>query len=136
MGASAATVPVTDGGWTAKDVIAHVCHYAGQLAFGLGANLQPPAYVMGVPGRPTGDEWNARAVAHYRDIPFDQVRAEFERLVAALVAQLLLQTDEQMNATESLPWAGAAPLWMKLAGDTFGHWPVHAEAIERAARSV
>ncbi|MEX2246331.1 MAG: maleylpyruvate isomerase N-terminal domain-containing protein [Dehalococcoidia bacterium] len=136
LGAEAATIPVTDEGWTAKDVLAHLIHWLGQVAFGLGAQLQPPAYVTAVAGRPGGDEWNALAVEHYRDVPLDEVRAEFERLVDALVVRARLRTDDEINGTDAIAWAPGRPLWDFIGGDTFLHWPLHSDAIERAGRSA
>lgn len=136
LGDGASTVAVTTEGWTAKDVLAHLIHYAGQIAFGLGAQLQPPSYVLGVQGKPTGEEWNALAVEHYRDEPLENVRAEFERVVDALLERARLRSDEEMNATGAIPWAGDVPLWRFIAGDTCLHWPLHAATIEQAAREA
>lgn len=102
------------------------------MAFALGVPLEPPSYVSKVQGRPTGDEWNALAVAHYRDDSIDRVRAEFERIVALLLEQSRLRTDEEMNATGAIPWARDVALWRFIAGDTYFHWPLHAAAIEAA----
>src|SRR4051812_45423524 len=61
-------VAITEEGWTTKDVVAHCIHWLGMIAFGLGAELDPPSYVIGVDGPSlSADEWNARAVAHYAD---------------------------------------------------------------------
>ena len=56
LGPRADTASVTEpsGGWTAKDVLAHLIHYAGQIAFALGAELTPPAYVLRETARLTG----------------------------------------------------------------------------------
>ncbi len=134
LGPEASTLLVTEEGWTAKDVLAHLMHWLGQIAFGLGAELQPPAYVKAVSGRPSGDEWNALAVEHYRTVPLDQVRSEFETLVDALVAQARLRTDDEMNRTDAVAWAPGRPLWQFIGGDTFFHWPLHCEALERAGQ--
>lgn len=37
----AVTLQVTTDGWTAKDVLAHLIHWATQVAFGLGAAVEP-----------------------------------------------------------------------------------------------
>ena len=68
LGSRAETVWVTEpNGWTAKDVLAHLIHYDGQIAFALGAEGDgPPEYVLGVTERLSGKEWNKRAVAFYR----------------------------------------------------------------------
>jgi hypothetical protein len=144
IGAGASTVPVTEEGWTAKDVLAHLVHWATQIAFGLGAQVQPPVYMLEERRRrelagidttrmPTGEESNALAVAHYRDASFAEVKAELENLAEAIVERVRLCTDEQMSATDAIPFAGVRPLWQQIGGDTFLHWPVHAAAIEQAA---
>lgn len=135
LGPRAATLAVTPEGWTAKDVLGHCIHWAGQIAFGLGAPLQPPAYIIGVTGRPSGAEWNALAVAHFRDASLEAVRAELDQILDALVAKAATRTDAEMNATDSIPWASNRPLWNKIGTETFLHWPSHIADIERAAAS-
>jgi hypothetical protein len=134
LGEGTSSVAVTGEGWTAKDVLAHLIHYAGQVAFGLGAQVQPPAYVAGVNARLSGEEWNARAVAHYHAASVAAVREEFERQVALLLEHASFRTDDEMNATDAIPWAGERPLWQIIGGDTFLHWPVHSEAIEHVVQ--
>lgn len=133
LGDGATTVAVTDEGWTAKDVLAHLIHWLGQVAFGLGAPLQPPAYVLSVQGRPSGEEWNAKAVEFYGAWSPGDLRAEFERLAHALVERARLRSDDEMSATDAIAWAPGQPLWQFIGGDTFLHWASHAEAIERVA---
>ena len=131
LGASAASAPVTEEGWTAKDVLAHLVHWLGQVAFALGAQLQPPPYVTTVKARLSGDEWNARAVDHYKSASLDEIRLEFEHLAEALVERVRLRTDDEMETTGTVAWAGDIPLWQFIAGDTFLHWALHSETIER-----
>jgi hypothetical protein len=136
LGSNAANAKITPEGWTAKDMLGHMIHWAGQIAFGLGAKIEPPPYAVDVTGRPSQDEWNSRAVAHWRDVPFDTVKSEFGRVVDAIVEQVRKRKDDQMNATNQIPWAGARPLWRQIASETYEHWPPHADDIERAARGV
>lgn len=133
MGPRASTAWVTEeGGWTAKDILSHLIHYAGQIAFALGASVQPPAYVVAVDEHLTAEEWNARAVAFWRDTPLDEVRAEFEVAVDHIVERARLRTDDEMAATDAVPWAPGRPLWQLIGGDTFLYeWPAHTEQIER-----
>ena len=141
LGERAETARVTDEGWTAKDALAHLIHWATQIALGLGAPVPFPEYMMQERERrklaglsddmPTGAESNALAVAHYHDVPFDDVRSTFNQIVDAIVVRAGLRTDDQMNATDAIPWAGKHPLWQIIGGDTFLHWPLHAEPIER-----
>jgi hypothetical protein len=103
----------------------------------MGAKLEPPSYVVGIDGPSlSADEWNARAVEHYREWWFEDVRAELTGIVDALVEQSKLRTDDEMNASDSLPWAGDRPLWHKIGTETFLHWPAHTADIERAASAA
>jgi hypothetical protein len=142
MGDGAETMPVTREGWTAQDVLAHLIHWGTQVAFGLGAAVTPPVYMSHERQRraaaglgdamPTGDESNALAVGHFRGRPFDAVRAEFVQVSDSIIEQTRLRSDDEMAAVGTVPFAGPRPLWQFIAGDTFEHWAVHAEAIERA----
>ncbi len=142
LGARAATATITEEGWTAKDVLAHLIHWATQIAFGLGATVQPPVYMLEERQRrklaglsdemPSSDESNALAVAHFHERPLAEVRATFERVVTALVERTRLRSDDEMNAVDAIPWAGKRPLWEFIGSDTFMHWPVHSEGVERA----
>ena len=124
---------VTEEGWTAKDVLAHCIHWAGQLAFGMGAKMQPPPWVVSAGAeRPPTDEWNRRAVEHYRDKPLATVVADFDRAADAVLQQVRARSDEQLNASGALPWATNEPLWKSIASETFAHWPDHSDDLERA----
>lgn len=142
-GEGESTTAVTVAGWTTKDVLAHLIHWATQIAFGLGADVEPPVSMLQERERPrvaglsdampTTDEANALAVDHYSHMRFDEVRGRFDDVVDALVARARFRTDDEMNTVGAISWAGARPLWQQIGGDTFLHWPLHSEAIERAA---
>jgi hypothetical protein len=138
MGAGATTVSVTEpGGWTAKDVLGHMIHFAGQLAFGLGAPETPPPYVLAAAGESggpiSGEEWNRRAVAYWRPAELAAVRGEFERVTDVLIEHAGRRTDEEMNAAAPVPWAGGAVLWRFIGHDTYlSEWPAHTAQIEAA----
>ncbi len=134
--ADRATTLAVTGEWTAQDVLAHLVHFAGQLAWALGAPMHPPPWVEGVTERLSGDEWSARAVAHYRGMSLAEVRRDLNTVVDALVARLRTRSDEQMNATDAIPRAEPWPLWRQVGTDTFLHWPVHVTDIEQALAAV
>jgi hypothetical protein len=135
----ATTASVTAEGWTAKDVIAHLIHWAGQLAWALGAPMKVPAWVEAVGGkRLEGDNaWNDLVVEHHREIPLADVVREFDRAVDFLVHQLRTRDDIDVNASAkaAISWLPAdKALWQVIAGETYAHWPAHSADIERAAQ--
>jgi hypothetical protein len=144
LGADAATVTVTEEGWTAKDTLAHLIHWATAVAFGLGADVQPPPYMAaermrrkaaGLPDTmPSGEESNALSVAYFADVPLEDVQAQFEQLTDAILEKVEATSDDEMNAAGAIAWAPGRVLWQFIGGDTFLHWPLHSEMIERAAR--
>jgi len=136
MGEGASTMRVTDEGWTAKDVLAHCIHWVGQIAWGMGARMEQPAWVAGVEGRPSGDDWNARVVAHYHQASLEQVIKDFDRAADALMQEVRARSDDQINATDAIPWGGNRPLWQQIGSETFDHWPQHTAALEQAAARV
>lgn len=136
LGTDADTRTVTEEGWTAKDVLAHCVHWAGQMAWALGAPMQPPPWVAAAGDeRPEGDEWNRRVVEHYKATPLPGVRRDFETVVDALLERLRRREDLDVNvrANAVIPWIKSdVPLWKAIAGETFEHWPEHSAQLERA----
>ena len=134
LGPSADVVWVTEpDGWTAKDVLAHLIHYLGMIAFALGAPEEPPSYVIAESRRLSGQEWNERAVEFWRAASLDEVIREFSRLVDQLIAAVAGKSDAEMRAPHGFAWAPAGALWEFVGRDTFVHeWPAHRAQIERA----
>lgn len=143
LGPRAETAWVTEPhGWTAKDVLAHLIHYNGQIAFGIGAvrtddRAGPPAYVIGVTERLSGQEWSDRAVAYWRDFTVDEVRAEFVTNAEMIEERVAMLSDDELAAPSknTVPWDH----FDRTLADFIGHdtflieWPAHADQMERAA---
>lgn len=94
--------------------------------------LEPPSYAKNATGRPSGEEWNSKAVEHFRDTPLEDVRAELEAIVESILQRARALSDDEMNSRDVIPWAGPRPLWNQIGTETFLHWPAHAEGIEAA----
>src|SRR3989442_5665558 len=132
LGDGASKVRVTDEGWTAKDVLAHCIHWVGQIAWGMGARMEQPAWVTGVEGQPSADDWNARVVEHYRLASLEQVIKDFDRAADALAQETRARSDEQINATDAIPWGGNRPLWQQISEEPLYHFPEHTPPNERS----
>ena len=137
LGPDADRRPVTEDGWTAKDVLAHLIHWCGQVAGGLGAKLDVPPCVSAVGDRRLegDDAWNAVVVDYHRGKPLAEVRHEFDRNVDLLLQQLRSREDldPEARANDVLGWGPTdKAIWRVIAGETFMHWPAHAKDLERA----
>jgi uncharacterized protein (TIGR03083 family) len=117
--------PGLAGGWSVKDVLAHVAFWEEALVAQLDA-------AAGGPPAPSLDEdfhaVNARVQAEHRSRPLAEVRQWADRTHRSLVARL---RDLPTRVLESPPAGSAdpAPLWQSVPGATFEHYPEHVEAI-------
>jgi hypothetical protein len=136
LGADAEKRTVTEEGWTAKDVLAHCVHWVGQIAFGVGAPVHPPAWIEGVdPAKVDGEGWNRRAVEHYRAMPLAIVRRDFEHVVDATLDRIRRRDDIDYDARANtvFPWIKSdVPVSKAIAGETWDHWPEHSAQLQRA----
>ncbi len=136
LGVDASTRTVTEEGWTAKDVLAHCIHWVGQIAFGVGAPVHPPAWVEAAGDEKVeGEEWNRRVVEHYKPLPLDIVRRDFAQVTDATIDKLRRRDDidYDVRANVVFPWVKSdVPVWKVIAGETWVHWPEHSATLERA----
>jgi hypothetical protein len=120
--------PAFEGGWSMKDVIAHIAEWANvaatRLEYGLGQRSTPADFEgMEIDAR------NARFFERNRDVPLNEVQkqeaANWERLLA--MAKSLSQ--EQLD-DPSLPKGGPGhPPWDMIAGNAHEHFDEHIEQI-------
>jgi hypothetical protein len=137
LGDTVDSMHVTEpGGWTGKDILAHLIHYTGMIAHALGAQIAPPQYVLEVTEKLSGQEWNERAVAFWKDKPATDVRAQFVHDSDLLIEYASKLTDAQLTADARavVPWADDGAMLEHFVGyDTFLHeWPAHAAQMEAA----
>src|SRR5689334_17586769 len=76
--------PTLDGGWSVKDLLAHITYWEGHTLAGIQAGLrgERPAWPRG-----STDAVNAEVHAQSRVRPLADVRADFARTHQALMAQ-------------------------------------------------
>ncbi|NLF63886.1 MAG: ClbS/DfsB family four-helix bundle protein [Chloroflexi bacterium] len=125
------TEPLLEGGWSVKDVLAHIAAWEGLMVGWVEESLRG-----GTPDRPvTGDDWvdrlNAQLYEQYRDMPLAEVQAlsasAYERAYA--IASRL--TEAQLFDPDYFAWREGRPIFELIGGNTFWHYPEHREMIER-----
>jgi hypothetical protein len=124
------TIPGVNGSWSVKDNIAHLAAWQSYQAArqeGILTGVEPPDPA---PGLETEDEINEHYYQQYKDRPLAEVladlRASYQRVVAAT------QTLSWEALNEPFPWAdNNFPVGAYTAGNTYGHYELHCELIER-----
>lgn len=116
--------PLLDGGWSAKDLMAHVAHWEMAFLSNLG-DPPPPILDQG------SEEATNRAVyEHHRARSLAEVRREFDETHRRLVERVSHFDDEGLNA-RPVP-GNDRVVWQYVDGETWGHYPEHVAQLERA----
>lgn len=124
--------PVLDGGWSVKDVLAHIVAWEQLMIGWVEASLRGER-----PERPvTSDNWvdqlNARFYEENRERPLADVLDEFHRSGAEARQTAESLSEEELFDPERFPWREGSALFTMVAANTCWHYQDHREAIEHA----
>lgn len=82
------------------------------------------------------EQWHDRAVHYWQGASLADVLAEFDRWLDRLVSAVRGRSDDQMTATDAIPWAGERPLWQIIGRETFLYlWPTYMARMDQARAS-
>ena len=115
--------PGMHGGWSVKDLIAHLVFWERRMVEhtpGLMDGQRLPSYEL--------DELNAQVYADNRDRSLDDLRADFLALLPQIEAMVKGLPDGALD--RKLDALDGAALWEFIAGDTFGHYEEHLDALQ------
>ena len=127
------TEPCLEGGWSVKDVVAHVCWSEREMVGVLRerALVGSDLWALGM------DERNAAVYDENRDRPLADVLAEERATWEALRPGLEALTDEDLAERERFGMSGMPPgvlPWRVFAGNTFVHYEDHLGQLAALAR--
>ena len=119
-------LPATGGGWSGKDIVAHVIWYEREMVAMLKSRALVGSDLWALPVH----ERNAGVHEEIKDLTLDQVRAWNAQTFPELIEQLeRLPEKAYLGAAyfEHMPreWAP----WKVIAGNTFEHYPAHSPAL-------
>jgi hypothetical protein len=119
----------TGGGWTYRDLIAHVAAWHDLTARRLRALRDTGTFPgpgdeasLGLPAFRDADDFNARVMASHRLVGAEALVDELDTTFRALRATLSGLSDEQLRANDDEVIA-------VVAGNTFGHYAEHAREL-------
>jgi hypothetical protein len=136
---SARTEPALAGGWSVKDLIAHVAAYeqwtAAQIRAANEGRAPTNRELYGVevmPDDPEGwdlDRQNAAIYARYKEMPLAEVMTFSSQAFVDLVAAVKGVPDEDVTRTGAQTWAGGTTLLEIIPGQCYAHYDRHAEEL-------
>lgn len=119
--------PGASGGWTVKDVLAHISAWKRRMISWTGSHLrgEPPD----VPLPWDVERMNAETHAKFKDKPLADVMEEFHVSYRESLALVHTLSEEQLRIEYTDTWP-MGPLWLGVAANTHWHYQEHRESIE------
>jgi uncharacterized protein (TIGR03083 family) len=121
------TEPHFEGGWSVKDLLAHITLWERRTLGRIQATLREEPLPPFFPG--DADRVNAQAYAANRDRPLAEIEADFHRTFQELLDQVEGLRQEDLDDPRRFPWTRRVPVKRYLNGDGYGHYAEHARQI-------
>ncbi|HYX49066.1 MAG TPA: ClbS/DfsB family four-helix bundle protein [Ktedonobacteraceae bacterium] len=124
------TIPGVNGSWSVKDNLAHLTvwqSYQAARQEGILDGVEPPDPA---PGLETEDEENEYFYQLHKDRPLAEVLADFRASYQRVLAATQALSWEALN--KPFPWYdNNVPVVDYTMGNTYGHYELHREMIQR-----
>ncbi len=136
---SVRTEPALTGGWSVKDLIAHVAAYENWTAAQIRAANEGRAptnrELYGVdemPDDPEGwdlDRQNAAIYARYKEMPLAEVMTFSSQAFADLITAVEAVSDQDIGRSGAQTWTGGRTLLEIIPGQCYAHYEQHADEL-------
>ena len=108
--------------WSAKDIIAHISTWNSRLAKNI--------HTVSVGQTPTRgfddfDEENKKIFEEHQDRSWEEIVSLAETAHQAILEQVGLLKDPDLQSVEFLPWQEGRPLWRQIVGNVYIHPIIH-----------
>jgi hypothetical protein len=119
--------PGLDGGWSVKDLLAHITFWEWHTLTGIQAGLrgERPDWPHG-----SADTLNARVYERSHDRPLADVRADFDRTHQAFMDQIAALDEADLIEKGRFAWTGNQPVRLWVYQDGYGHYAVHIRQLQ------
>jgi uncharacterized protein (TIGR03083 family) len=127
LGEEQLLAPTLHGGWSIKDLIAHVGFWEGRIVtlYGQLTRGEQPAAE-----EPPLDELNAQAFAQRQAQTLDEVRREERAAYTQLLAIAVNAADDDLFNPQRFAWTQGRPFAEWIENNTYGHYEEHAADLE------
>jgi len=138
LGEADLSEPSLDGGWSVKDVLAHIAVWERRLLTALEAAARGDVPVwpeVGYTFRDT-DRLNARDFEANRGRSLEDVRRESRRSFEETLGAIERFSEDDLTRGDRWPWANGMSLVQMMSPNTDEHYREHAAAIEARAEQA
>lgn len=124
------TTPGANGGWSIKDIIAHIAVWQRRMLRRLQAAALHEAPDPQLQVSDEGiDSLNARFFAENRERPIAEVYDDFRTTYHEIDGLVPTLSDADLFEAGRFDWLDGSALWELVAGDTYEHYDEHMQSI-------
>ena len=134
---AALTAPLEPGGWSPKDLMAHIADWEQYVVLRVEARRRGETPPVWGPDDEQVDEKNAELMALNQTLSLDAVRSKAAGSHAAIVATVESLSEAELfddALRESVIGKWGSPVWLHIAGNTYLHYEEHAETLRNRGR--
>lgn len=124
--------PGVEATWSIKDILAHIAAWE-RLAYDRihAAVSGDPLKFPLIHGDADVDKFNAEVYEQHKELPLEEIEAEFQNAYQAFMAQIETLDDGFFSRPLPFDWAGKLTAQVVISANTHWHYVEHAAAIEK-----
>ena len=124
--------PGVEGGWSIKDIMAHIAAWEKLAQDRINAALTGETLKYPViKGDNFVDIFNLDVYESNKDLPLSEIQSEFQRSHNIFLEQIKLVEDDTLSQILPFDWAGKLTFQVLISANSHWHYAEHAESIER-----
>ena len=124
--------PGVEGGWSIKDIMAHIAAWEKLAQYRINAALTGETLKYPViKGDNFVDIFNLDVYESNKDLPLSEIQSEFQRSHNIFLEQIKLVEDDTLSQILPFDWAGKLTFQVLISANSHWHYAEHAESIER-----
>lgn len=122
-----------EGGWTVKDVLAHITAWEKLMIQWLQESLRGETPQRPAPGESWDDldDFNERLYSDNKGKMLGEVLQEFTEVHARAIQAVSGMQESDLIDPDRFEWRRGDPIWHLVAGNTWLHYAEHRETISR-----
>ena len=122
--------PGPDGGWSVKDILAHLAACEAELVTALARDVahNKPPRLWGI-SEAEVEKQNTQWHGENKDRPLDRVRDDFAGVRKQLLRQVAALNDKDLTDPKKYKWLDGKTLADYIAGEAAGHDDDHVEGL-------
>lgn len=122
--------PEFDGGWTGKDIVAHIFSWEELMVKWINMALANKTPTDPPQSDESIDNMNAEIFANNQNRDLLGILREFKTSHQKALQTIEKLSEDELNDPDRYPWRNGRPLWLLVMGNTWEHYQEHRRDIE------